>query len=121
MLARQPAGMEAPPAALPTQAKRPTPQFILLFKSPDDRSPQAPLRPGRIFLENQDLGGDVERRMGKPVRWLRALLPGKARRRGYRQDLLHPRVLQASGCRPMRLQGLRKPLRQGSRLRSPDT
>src|SRR5579871_493052 len=77
----QPACGDGSPTSRPADAseKRPTPQFILLFKSPDDRSPQAPLRPGRIFLENQDLGGDVERRMGKPVRWLRALLPGKAR------------------------------------------
>src|SRR6202171_1702395 len=53
---------------------------------PHDRSFQAALGPRGILLENQDVGTDVQRRMGKPVRRLRAVLPGKARGRGYRQD-----------------------------------
>src|SRR6266446_2177323 len=55
--------------------------------------------------------------MGKPVRRLRAVLPRKARGRGYRQDLFHPRFLQASGCGSMCLQGLCEPVRPGSGLR----
>src|ERR1700754_489251 len=82
-----------------------------------DRTAQTTLTPGGIFLENQDVGGNVQRRMGEPVRRLRALLPGEAGGRGYRGDLFHPRFLQASGCGPMRLQGLSESLRQGSRLR----
>src|SRR5260370_41669389 len=85
-----------------------------------DRPTQAALGSRGILLENQDVGGDVQRRMGKPVRRLRALLPGKARGRGYRQDLFHPRFLQASGCGAMCLQGLWEPLRQGSGLRQAD-
>src|ERR1700694_3282992 len=54
--------------------------------------------------------------MGKPVRRLRALLSRKARGRGYRQDLLHPRFLQVAGRRPMCLQRLCEPVRQGSGL-----
>ncbi len=42
---------------------------------------------------------------------------GKARGRGYRQDLFHPRFLQVAGCRPMCLQRLCEPVRQGSGLR----
>ena len=57
---------------------------------------QARFRPGGILLENQDVGTDVQRRMGKPVRRLRALLPGKARGRGHRQDLFHPCLLQVA-------------------------
>src|SRR5450755_3091356 len=55
--------------------------------------------------------------MGKPVRRLSALLSRKARGRGYRQDLLHPRFLQVAGCRPLCLQRLCEPVRQGSGLR----
>src|SRR5262245_14543691 len=47
-----------------------------------DRAAQTRFHPGGILLENQDVGTDVQRRMGKPVRRLRALLPGKAGRRG---------------------------------------
>src|SRR6185503_17440659 len=94
----------------------PDPETIRLH----DRAAQASFEPGGILLENQDVGGDVQRRMGKPVRRLRALLPGKARGRGYRQNLLHPCVLQAARFRPMRLQGLPEPFRQGSGLCPPD-
>src|ERR1700716_4281162 len=55
--------------------------------------------------------------MGEPVRRLRALLPRKAGGRGYRQDLFHPRFLQASGCGSMCLQGLYEPVRPSSGLR----
>src|SRR4051812_38168027 len=81
-----------------------------------DRTAPATLAPGGFLLENQDVGRDVRRRMGEPVRRLRALLPGKARRRGYRPDLFHPCLLQVAGCRTVRLQGLSEPVRPGSGL-----
>ena len=41
-----------------------------------DRIAEAALGSRGILLENQDVGRDVQRRMGKPVRRLRALLHG---------------------------------------------
>src|SRR5262245_7887951 len=76
-----------------------------------DRAAQKAIEPGGFLLENQDVGGNVRRRMGKPVRWLRALLPGEVGGRGYRKDLLYPCCLPAFGCWPMRLQGLRESVR----------
>src|SRR5438045_8377408 len=85
-----------------------------------DSAPPATFGTTGIVLENQGVGRDVWRRMGKPVRWLRALLSGKARGRGHRQDLFHPCVLPAAGCPIMCLQGLSEPVRPGSRLCAPD-
>src|SRR5579859_7022400 len=67
----------------------------------DDRAAEKAIEPGGFLLENQDAGRNVRRRMGKPVRRLRALLPGEAGGRGHRPDLLHPCFLQASGRGPM--------------------
>src|SRR5665213_472164 len=89
-------------AAAPRRAQAYRPEPLRTHARPT----QATLGPGGILLENQDVGRDVQRRMGKPVRRLRALLPRKARGRGYRQDLFHPCFLQAAGCRAVRLQGL---------------
>ena len=77
------AGVAGPPRRA---AAEPDPETIRLH----DRAAQANFQPGGILLENQDVGGNVQRRMGKPVRRLRTLLPGKARGRGYRQNLFHP-------------------------------
>src|ERR1700687_3228379 len=104
----------APQASQPLEGLAPLPFETIRTH---DRPTQAALGPRGILLENQDVGGDVQRRMGKPMRRLRALLPGKARGRGYRQDLFPPRFLQAAGCRAVRLQGLCEPFRPGSGLR----
>src|ERR1700692_1041605 len=85
-----PRGPQPPQGPTPTAAVRKT-------SGTHDLPVQAALGPRGFLLENQDVGTDVQRRMGEPVRRLRALLPGKARGRGYRRDLLHPRFLPAAG------------------------
>src|SRR6185312_184900 len=72
--------LKQPPVSL---VERPRVSREVLAVTPEpqghDRAAQTPFEPGRIFLENQGVGGNVARRMGKPLRRLRALLPGKAR------------------------------------------
>src|SRR5262249_4585567 len=96
-------------------------QFWSCSKQPrHDRRAETTLGPGGILLENQDVGGNVQRRMGEPMRWLCPLLLGKAGGRGYRKDLFHSRFLPPFGRWPVRLQGLSESLREGVGLRPVD-
>src|ERR1700722_6060347 len=50
----------------------------------------------RAILAHEDARRDESRRMGKPVRRLRSLLPRQARGRGHGRDSFHRHWLQAA-------------------------
>ncbi len=85
-----------------------------------DRPTQAAFGTRRILLENQDVGADVRRRMGEPVRRLCALLPWKNLRTKIPARSISP-IFPASCWMPaVRLQGLCESVRPGFGLRQAD-
>ena len=75
-------------------------------------------RPASPVLAPQgDVGNDA-RRMGKPVRRLRPLLPEQADRRGHQRDGVYRRQLQAARLHKLPLQRLCPPPGQGEGLRA---
>ena len=77
-------------------------------------------RASRAILAHEDARRDESRRMGKPMRRLRPLLPRQARGRGHGRDSFHRYRLQAARRQDVPMHRLSAPSPEGSRLRAAD-